>query len=60
MACPKYFHFPCVAASGGFQVIQTHNSFCNEHLGQVPLICKFLMKIICTFDHALCLAVLCN
>lgn len=39
MSCPKAFHFPCVAASGGFQVIQTFTSFCKEHLGQVPLVC---------------------
>uniref|UniRef100_A0A8W7PV76 PHD-type domain-containing protein n=1 Tax=Anopheles coluzzii TaxID=1518534 RepID=A0A8W7PV76_ANOCL len=39
MSCPKWYHFPCVAASGGFQVIQTYNIFCKEHLGQVPLVC---------------------
>lgn len=38
MSCPKSFHFPCVAASGGFQVIQSFTSFCKEHLGQVPLV----------------------
>uniref|UniRef100_A0A182ILT4 PHD-type domain-containing protein n=1 Tax=Anopheles atroparvus TaxID=41427 RepID=A0A182ILT4_ANOAO len=39
MSCPKWYHFPCVAASGGFQVIQTYSIFCKEHLGQVPLVC---------------------
>lgn len=40
MSCPKYFHLPCVAASGGFQVIQSFTAFCKEHLGQVPLVCE--------------------
>lgn len=40
MSCPKIFHFPCVAASSGFQVKQTFTSFCKEHLGQVPLVCS--------------------
>uniref|UniRef100_A0A336MIG1 Histone-lysine N-methyltransferase 2C n=1 Tax=Culicoides sonorensis TaxID=179676 RepID=A0A336MIG1_CULSO len=39
MSCSKSFHFPCVAAAGGFQVIQSYTSFCKEHLGQVPLVC---------------------
>lgn len=39
MSCPKYFHLPCVAASGGFQIIQNFTAFCKEHLGQVPLVC---------------------
>lgn len=39
MSCPKYFHLPCVAASGGFQIIQNYTAFCKEHLGQVPLVC---------------------
>lgn len=39
MSCTKSFHFPCVAAAGGFQVIQSFTSFCKEHLGQVPLVC---------------------
>lgn len=39
MSCAKSFHFPCVAAAGGFQVIQSFTSFCKEHLGQVPLVC---------------------
>lgn len=40
MSCPKFFHFPCVAASGGFQIIQNYTSFCKEHINQVPLICS--------------------
>ncbi|XP_038110096.1 histone-lysine N-methyltransferase 2C isoform X3 [Culex quinquefasciatus] len=39
MSCPKSFHYPCIAAAGGFQVIQSYNCFCKEHLGQVPLVC---------------------
>lgn len=39
MSCPKYFHLPCITASGGFQIIQNFTSFCKEHLGQVPLVC---------------------
>lgn len=39
MACQKYFHFPCVAASGAFQIMQSFSSFCKDHLGQVPLVC---------------------
>lgn len=41
MTCQKAFHFPCIAASGGFQVSQTCTTFCNDHLGQVPLVCEF-------------------
>lgn len=40
MTCQKAFHFPCIAASGSFQVFQTSSVFCNDHLGQVPLVCK--------------------
>lgn len=40
MTCQKAYHFPCVAASGSFQVFQTCTVFCNDHLGQVPLVCK--------------------
>lgn len=40
MSCQKFYHFPCVAASGSFQVMQTFTIFCKEHLGQVPLVCK--------------------
>lgn len=41
MTCQKAFHFPCIAASMGFQVSQTCTTFCNDHLGQVPLVCEF-------------------
>lgn len=41
MTCQKVFHYPCVAASGGFQVFQNNTSFCKDHLGQVPLVCKY-------------------
>lgn len=40
MSCPNSFHYPCLAASGGFQIIQSCTSFCKEHLGQVPLVCS--------------------
>lgn len=40
MTCQKAFHFPCIAASGSFQVNQTCIVFCNDHLGQVPLVCE--------------------
>lgn len=40
MSCVKFFHFSCVAASGGFQILQNYSAFCKEHLGQVPLICS--------------------
>lgn len=42
MTCQKAFHFPCVAASGSFQVFQTCTTFCTDHLNQVPLVCKFI------------------
>lgn len=39
MSCPQYFHLPCIAASGGFQVIQNYTLFCKDHLGQVAVVC---------------------
>ncbi|KAJ2952039.1 hypothetical protein O0L34_g4300 [Tuta absoluta] len=39
MSCSKYFHLPCVLASGGFIDFTTKSSFCKDHLYQVPLIC---------------------
>ncbi|KAF9417775.1 hypothetical protein HW555_005189, partial [Spodoptera exigua] len=39
MSCSKYFHLPCVLASGGFMDFHTKSSFCKDHLYQVPLIC---------------------
>jgi PHD-like zinc-binding domain len=41
MSCQKAFHFPCIAASGSFQVFQNCSVFCTDHLGQVPLVCKY-------------------
>jgi len=41
MSCTKYFHYPCVLASGGFQEITNHSSFCKEHIYQVPSVCEF-------------------
>ncbi|XP_039749475.1 histone-lysine N-methyltransferase 2C-like isoform X1 [Pararge aegeria] len=39
MSCSKYFHLPCVLASGGFMDFQTRSSFCKDHLYQVPVDC---------------------
>lgn len=47
MTCPNAYHFSCLAASGGFQVIQSRTSFCREHLGQVPLVCSTADDINC-------------
>ncbi|KAI8424064.1 hypothetical protein MSG28_002687 [Choristoneura fumiferana] len=35
MSCSKYFHLPCILASGGFMDFQTKSSFCKDHLYQV-------------------------
>jgi hypothetical protein len=40
MTCQKTYHYPCIAASGSFQVSPDASLFCNDHLGQVPLICE--------------------
>lgn len=45
--CPKHFHLPCAAASGGFQCIKTHTLICSLHLDQVSL----LGKILSLFSH---------
>lgn len=50
MSCPKNFHLPCITASGGFQIIQNFTAFCKEHLGQVPLVCKFFLCCIESFN----------
>ncbi|KPJ08857.1 Histone-lysine N-methyltransferase MLL3 [Papilio machaon] len=39
MSCSKFFHLPCVLASGGFIDFHTKSSFCKDHLYQVPLVC---------------------
>ncbi|XP_041970566.1 histone-lysine N-methyltransferase 2D-like isoform X2 [Aricia agestis] len=38
MSCSKYFHFPCVLASGGLLDFLTKSAFCKDHLYQAPLI----------------------
>lgn len=38
--CTRVYHFPCIAASGSFQMYQTSTTYCVDHLGQVPLDCK--------------------
>ena len=42
MSCSKNFHFPCVAAAGGIQIIQNLTTFCKEHTIQAQLICKII------------------
>ena len=49
MSCQKSFHLPCIAASGSFQVFQSCTLFCNDHLNQVPLVCKLKKKIFLIF-----------
>lgn len=40
VSCNKYFHLPCVLASGGFMDFQSKSSFCKDHLYQAPLTSK--------------------
>lgn len=40
MSCTRSFHYPCIAASGSFQVFQTCILYCVDHHGQVPFDCK--------------------
>ncbi|XP_026321911.1 uncharacterized protein LOC113231673 isoform X2 [Hyposmocoma kahamanoa] len=40
MSCSKFFHLPCVLASGGFLDFQTRSAFCKDHLHQVPVVCS--------------------
>lgn len=56
MTCQKVFHFPCIAASGSFQAFESCSTFCNDHLGQVPLACK--LKIICSINKFLIIKIL--
>lgn len=44
MSCSKYFHLPCVLASGGFIDFQTKSSFCKDHLYQAPLVCEYVKR----------------
>ncbi|CAH2071742.1 unnamed protein product, partial [Iphiclides podalirius] len=39
MSCSKYYHLPCILASGGFMDFHTKSAFCKDHLYQVPLVC---------------------
>lgn len=50
MSCQNLYHYPCIAASGSFQVYQTCEVYCHEHLGQVPLVCKYL-RTLNVFSH---------
>jgi hypothetical protein len=38
--CQKFFHFPCVAASGCFEDFQSCAVFCTDHLALVPQNCE--------------------
>lgn len=40
MNCQRVFHYPCIAASGSFQVFQNSTMYCVDHLNQVPLNCE--------------------
>lgn len=42
MNCTRVYHFPCIAASGSFQMYQNSTTYCVDHLGQVPLDCKLI------------------
>ncbi len=37
----RFYHYPCIAASGSFQVFQNCSLYSPEHLNQVSLTCKF-------------------
>lgn len=41
MSCQKSYHLPCAAASGCFMIIESFQSFCVDHVNQVPYIGKF-------------------
>lgn len=45
MNCQRVFHYPCIAASGSFQVLQNSTMYCVDHLNQVPLDCEFYFSI---------------
>lgn len=60
MTCQKAFHFPCITASGGFQVSQTCTAFCSDHLGQVPLVCKYQLFLFPNFLRVLLECLLCT
>ncbi|KAG5672534.1 hypothetical protein PVAND_002656 [Polypedilum vanderplanki] len=37
--CQKFFHFPCIAASGSFEDFQSCSVYCFDHLSQVAVNC---------------------
>ncbi|XP_059056838.1 histone-lysine N-methyltransferase 2C-like [Achroia grisella] len=43
-SCNKFFHLPCVLASGGFMDFPNKFSFCKDHLYQVTLNCATDME----------------
>lgn len=47
MTCANAYHFPCMTASGGFQMIQSYTCFCRDHMGEVPNACPDAEDIKC-------------
>lgn len=62
MACSKYFHLPCVAASGGLQIIQNYTTFCIDHIMQAAIICADINITcqVCSDDKMLTNLVICT
>lgn len=44
--CDKTYHYPCSAASAGFQHLKTHSFICNTHIDHIPLLRKYTLKYI--------------
>lgn len=36
--CDKTYHYPCSAASAGFQHLKTYSFICNSHVDHIPLL----------------------
>lgn len=47
MTCANAFHYPCMTASGGFQMVQSYTSFCRDHIGEVANACPNAEDIKC-------------
>lgn len=43
--CDKMYHFPCSAASCGFQYLKTYAYICKAHVDHIPLIRKYFMYV---------------
>lgn len=37
--CDKIYHYPCSAASEGFQYSKTNSYVCRAHVDHIPLLC---------------------